>query len=205
MLNHWLWHLPWSLPYLSVCQDTTGCGSLQHGGWISSLGLALLATEVYWLCMLLKDLYISLPVPLTVWCDNIGALALASNPVYHARTKYIEVDYHFIRGKVVNRDVLVKFISTHDQFADIFTKGLTSARFCFLRDKLNVANSHTPFSLRGAVRQYPPSIALITPPTHEDMLLPPSSHKDTISPHMEQINNTWKSLIPKQQISQPKE
>ena len=51
----------------------------------------------------LKLLYLhSLP---TLWCDNLGALALASNPVYHARTKPIEVDYHFIHEKVVNQDV----------------------------------------------------------------------------------------------------
>jgi hypothetical protein len=55
--------------------------------------LATVTTEVYWLRMLLKDLHISLPVPPTIWCDNIGVLALASNPVYHARTKHIEVDY----------------------------------------------------------------------------------------------------------------
>jgi hypothetical protein len=116
--------------------------------------LATVTTEVYWLLMLLKDLRLSLPVPPTIWCDNIGALALASNPVSHARTKHVEVDYHFVREKVVNKDVLVKFIFTHDQLANIFTKGLTSARFCLLRTKLKVLSA-PPSACGGVVRQYP--------------------------------------------------
>jgi len=77
--------------------------------------IATATAKLYWLRMLLKDLRILLLSPPTLWCDNIGALALTSNPVYHARTKHVEVDYHFIREKVVNSDILVKFLSTHDQ------------------------------------------------------------------------------------------
>uniref|UniRef100_A0A2N9FG96 CCHC-type domain-containing protein n=1 Tax=Fagus sylvatica TaxID=28930 RepID=A0A2N9FG96_FAGSY len=67
---------------------------------------------------------------------SLVALALASNHVFHARTKHIEVDYHFVREKVVRRDVAVKFISTSDQLADILTKSLPSPGFTRLRDKL---------------------------------------------------------------------
>jgi hypothetical protein len=111
--------------------------------------MALTTTDLFWLCMLFKDLGIPLFSTPRLWCDNIGALALASNPVYHARTKHIEVDYHFIRGKVLNGDISIKYISTHDQLADIFTKILSSIRFSFLRDKLMVCS--IPISLRGAV------------------------------------------------------
>ncbi len=86
----------------------------------------------------LKELGVFLSTPPTLWCDNLGAMALASNLVYHARTKHIEVDYHFIREKVLNKDISLQFISTHDQPADLFTKGLTTSRFLFLRDKLLV-------------------------------------------------------------------
>lgn len=99
--------------------------------------------------MLFKDINIRLPLALVLWCDNISALALASNPIYHARTKHIEVDYHFIREKVLNRDIILKFISTHDQVADVFTKGLSSPRFLELKGKLMVVPP--PITLRGAV------------------------------------------------------
>jgi hypothetical protein len=110
---------------------------------------AIATTDLFWLQMLFKDLGIPLFATPRLWCDNIGALALASNPVYHARTKHIEVDYHFIREKVLNGDISFKYISAHDQIADIFTKGLSSTKFQFLRDKLMVCS--VPISLRGAV------------------------------------------------------
>jgi hypothetical protein len=80
----------------------------------------------------------------------MGAIALASNPIYHARTKHVEVDYHFIREKVLHKDIAISYLSTHDQLADIFTKGLTSTRFLLLRDKLMIVA--LPISLRGAVK-----------------------------------------------------
>ncbi len=64
--------------------------------------------------MVLKDLGIFLQSPPIIWCDNLSALALASNPVFHARTKHVEVDYHFIREKVTNRDIQLCHISTND-------------------------------------------------------------------------------------------
>ncbi|RVW41864.1 Retrovirus-related Pol polyprotein from transposon RE1 [Vitis vinifera] len=109
--------------------------------------LAITIAELYWIRMLLKELHISLPTVPTIWCDNNGTLALASNPVFHARTKHIEVDFHFIREKVANRDISLQFIGSYDQPADIFTKGLSLARFCLLRDKLMVVS--LPVSLRG--------------------------------------------------------
>ena len=98
--------------------------------------LASIAAELYWIRMLLRDFFILLPQPPLLWCDNVSALAITSNPVYHAQTKYIEVDYHFVHEKVLRRDLLVKFISTHDQLADLFTKGLPSPRFIWLTSKL---------------------------------------------------------------------
>ena len=86
--------------------------------------------------MLLRDFGIFLPHPPLLWYDNVSALAIATNPVFHARTKHIEVDYHFVREKVLKRDLMLKFISTHVQLADLFTKGLPSPRFNWLTSKL---------------------------------------------------------------------
>ena len=103
--------------------------------------------------MLLKELHISLLTTPCIWVDNIGALALSSNPVFHARTKHIEMDYHFICEKIFNKDIQAKYISTSAQPSDIFTKGLSSSRFIFLRDKLMVHD--LPISLKEAVRDKP--------------------------------------------------
>jgi len=132
--------------------------------------MALATTDLFWLRMLFKDLGIPLFSTPRLWCDNIGALALASNPVYHARTKHIEVDYHFIREKVLNGDISIKYISTHDQLADIFTKGLSSVQFSFLRDKLMVCS--VPISLRRAVNH-------ITAATSASAESRPSSSEDS--------------------------
>jgi hypothetical protein len=111
----------------------------------------MIVAELYWLHLLFKDLQLPLLSHPIIWCDNIGALALAFNPVFHARTNHIEVDVHFIREKVANKDVHLKFISIVDQVADIFTKGLSSVRFNFLKDKLMVCLPST--SLKGDVNQ----------------------------------------------------
>jgi hypothetical protein len=106
--------------------------------------------------MLFKELKIFLSTPHVLWCDNVSALALASNPVFHARRKHIEVDYHFVREKVLNRDIIIKFISTQDQVADIFTKGLPSTRFLALKVKLMVIPP--PHQLAGGVKGYQASM-----------------------------------------------
>ena len=62
--------------------------------------MLIATTDLFWLHMLSKEIYIPLFFATILWCDNIGALALASNPVYHAKTKHIEIDYHFIHDKV---------------------------------------------------------------------------------------------------------
>jgi hypothetical protein len=128
--------------------------------------MALTTVELFWLRMLFKELRIRLHQAPTLWCDNVSALALASNPVYHARTKHIEVDYHFIREKVVNGDILVKFISTLDQTADIFTKGLSSNRFAELKSKLMV--TALPIRLRGDVSVTTSSQPNMESPSHAE-------------------------------------
>ena len=114
--------------------------------------LAYTAAELSWLRSLYKDLHLHLVQPI-IWCDNISSIALASNPVFHSRTKHLEVDYHYVREKVVRGQLLVNYVCSQDQRADIFTKGLSSSRFKFLVSKLPVVP--LPVRLRGAVRQSP--------------------------------------------------
>ncbi len=87
-------------------------------------GVAIVACEVVWLQKLLSDLGQSVDAPVVIYCDNISSILLANNPVYHARTKHIEVHYHFIREKVLAKEIDLIHVSTEDQVADIFTKAL---------------------------------------------------------------------------------
>jgi hypothetical protein len=77
-------------------------------------------------------------MPPILLCDNIGATYLTANPLFHARTKHIAIDYHFVRDKVAAKTLVVKFLSSKDQIADILTKPLVSTRFQNLTLNLNV-------------------------------------------------------------------
>lgn len=57
-------------------------------------------------------------------CDNASTIALASNPVQHARTKYVEIDSHFVRDKIRSGHILPKFVPSKCQVAEFLTKGL---------------------------------------------------------------------------------
>jgi hypothetical protein len=78
--------------------------------------------EVVWIQSVLKELGVHQPRPPVLWCDNLGATYFSTNPVFHARTKHIEIDFHFVREKVALGALEVKFISSGDQLADVFTK-----------------------------------------------------------------------------------
>lgn len=127
-------------------QDTVSRSSIES----EYKALATTAAELYWLGQVLKDLGLYLPIPPKLWCDNVSALAIASNPVFHARTKHIEVDYHFVREKVLRRDFQIKYIAIGDQLVDVFIKSLSTSRFGFLCSKVMV--SIDPMVLRGDVK-----------------------------------------------------
>lgn len=102
-------------------------------------GMSNAAAEISWLQSLLRELGVVAAPPLLL-CDNINATFLAENPVMHQRTKHIEVDHHFIREKVARKQLVVRFVPSEDQLADIMTKGLPSPRFINLRTKLTVVS-----------------------------------------------------------------
>ncbi|KAF2301453.1 hypothetical protein GH714_024366 [Hevea brasiliensis] len=76
--------------------------------------------------------------PVVLWCDNIGAIYLSANPVFHARTTHIELNYHFVLEQVTNGTIQVRFLASEDQVADILTKPLGQCLFDKHRDKLRL-------------------------------------------------------------------
>ncbi|KAJ3698209.1 hypothetical protein LUZ61_001914 [Rhynchospora tenuis] len=102
--------------------------------------LALACAELLWVQYLIQELHFHLYQPPIIWCDNIGATFLASNPMFHSGTKHVEIDFHFVREKVAAKSLCVRYLCSADQLADIFTKPLSTNRFTLLRDKLNVTS-----------------------------------------------------------------
>jgi hypothetical protein len=86
----------------------------------------------------LKELGIASPSLARLWCDNLGAAYLSTNPVFHARTKHIEIDYHFMRERVASKLLEIRFISTRDQIADGFTKPLSMRQLVQFRRNLKL-------------------------------------------------------------------
>lgn len=105
--------------------------------------LASVAFEVTWISYLLYDIGHTVK-PSTLFCDNVSALHLTINPVFHARTKHLEIDYHFIREKVAYGSLITHFFSSRYQVADILTKPLSRASFHTLRIKLCLWPSPLP-------------------------------------------------------------
>ncbi|XP_048431488.1 uncharacterized mitochondrial protein AtMg00810-like [Pyrus x bretschneideri] len=91
--------------------------------------LAHTATDLAWIRAVLKDLELFLPTPLVIHCDNLSAIALSANPVFHSQIKHLDTDYHFVREKVQQGDLEVSYTPTEDQSADILTKGFHGLLF----------------------------------------------------------------------------
>src|SRR6185437_2028297 len=72
--------------------------------------LANATAEVIWVQSLLKELKVPTPPAARLWCDNLGATYLTANPVFHARTKHIEIDFHFVRERVAQGLLQVRFV-----------------------------------------------------------------------------------------------
>lgn len=101
-------------------------------------------SELLWFRQLLPALGIECHDPIVLHSDSLSAINLAANPVYHARTKHVGNDCHFIRDEIIKGTIATKHVSTKTQLADILTKALGRREFEEFLFKLGVCNLHTP-------------------------------------------------------------
>ena len=106
--------------------------------------MAATACELIWLKSLLTDLGYINNDPMSLFCDNQAAMHIASNPVFHERTKHIEVDCNYIRAQVQSKVINTVYTRSYDQLADLFTKALDSTHFHRLLTKLGSINPLDP-------------------------------------------------------------
>lgn len=113
--------------------------------------MALATAELIWIESLLTEIGFPLQSPPVLWCDNMGAGSLASNPVFHARTKHIEIDLHFVRDRVLAKKLDVRYVESAFQVADILTKPLPVQPFNDFCSKLVLHQALS--NLRGGIGQ----------------------------------------------------
>ncbi|XP_019084398.1 PREDICTED: uncharacterized protein LOC109125989 [Camelina sativa] len=101
-------------------------------------------SEILWLRQLLPFLGITVTTPITLYSENLSAIMLAGNPVFHARTKHVGTNCHFIRDEIIRGTIATQHVSTTTQLADILTKALGQKQFEVFLDKQGVCNLHTP-------------------------------------------------------------
>ncbi|WVZ17643.1 hypothetical protein V8G54_010625 [Vigna mungo] len=119
--------------------------------------LASTVCEMQWLTYLLHDLHVTYTTPALIYCDNQSAIQIASNQVFHERTKHIDIDCHIVREKVAAGLIKLLPISTTMQIADILTKPLPPPIFQLLRSKLDtIRYTGSPVTAWYPFRSYRP-------------------------------------------------
>ncbi|XP_020555067.1 uncharacterized protein LOC110013265 [Sesamum indicum] len=107
--------------------------------------LAATVCELRWLSFILADLSVPVVLPIDLFCDNKPALHILANPIFHERTKHIELDYHLVRDAYKEGFISPSFVPSSLQLADVFTKVLPLKSFSNLISKLGLdVFSHSP-------------------------------------------------------------
>lgn len=106
--------------------------------------MAAAVSEIIWIKKVLADLVIDHPKAALLFCDNQVAIHVASNPLFHERTKHTELNFHLVREKVQSGDIKTVHLSTQNQIADLLTKALAGSRFKTLLAKMGVLNINLP-------------------------------------------------------------
>jgi hypothetical protein len=102
--------------------------------------MASTSCELSWLTALLHDFHVPPSQASLFYCDSKAALYIAANPVFHKRTKHIELDCHLVRDKIQQGSLRTMHINSQLNLADLFTKAVGLTVFARLLPKMNVLN-----------------------------------------------------------------
>ncbi|XP_013594420.1 PREDICTED: uncharacterized mitochondrial protein AtMg00810-like [Brassica oleracea var. oleracea] len=108
--------------------------------------MSMATKEIMWYCGILKSLRVPFSPPPYLYCDNTVALYIATNSIFHERTKHVEFDCHKVRECIVRGILKTMYVRTDNQLADVLTKALYPAPFRDIISKMGVLNLYTPSS-----------------------------------------------------------
>jgi hypothetical protein len=105
------------------------------------IALSVAVHETVWLRKRLADLFGHVLDSTVIHCHNQSYVKLLENPLFHEKSKYIEIKYHYIRDMVQRKVKLVQYLPTDEQVDDVLTKSLTRTKFEYFRDRPGVAEN----------------------------------------------------------------
>jgi hypothetical protein len=97
--------------------------------------------KVLWMKQNLTDIQVQYDEPISIYCDNPTTINISKNPMMHSKTKHIPIKYHFLREQVAEKNIIVEYVGTKEQVADIFAKLLPWEAFEYLFQRLGVIST----------------------------------------------------------------
>lgn len=101
---------------------------------VECMALDNVMTNIIWI----KELLISFPTPQIFLYDNLSIMFLVTNPILHSKIKHVEFDIYFVHEKMLEKQLLVQYISSVEPPIDLFPKPLSTSQFIHLRNKLRI-------------------------------------------------------------------
>ncbi|KAL0424094.1 UNVERIFIED_CONTAM: Retrovirus-related Pol polyprotein from transposon RE1 [Sesamum radiatum] len=117
-------------------QTTVSCSTAEA----EYRSMAAAVCEIRWISFLLRDFGISVSAPVMLHCDNKAAMHITANPIFHERTKHIEIDCHVVRNAYKEGLIDLSYVRSSEQLADVFTKVLPLPAFSSLTSKLGLVS-----------------------------------------------------------------